>query len=161
MNSQFLYRTGITMVDLFFNSFATILEMQRAFVSGAQLPRPATAKFGHSDQSGRFETGPTGEQVIPIPKQEQRISKRQVQSAKAYRVRTTAEVSRKAPNQPQGKTLRETSLKAGVKASHDSGVVEKQKKTRGQNAGKRRNHPNLGGDTKPRSTRKFHSLRGQ
>src|SRR5690242_21088716 len=58
MNSQILYRTGISMVDLFFSSFTMLLEMQRACVSGG---------LGHSDQSRRFEHGATEEQAIPIP----------------------------------------------------------------------------------------------
>jgi hypothetical protein len=142
MNSQILYRTGITMVDLFFNSFTTLLEMQRACVSGG---------LGHSDQSRRFEHGATEEQVVPIPERE-----RQVQSAKAYRVSTKAEVSPKAP---QVKTPRETSLKAGVKAAHNSGVLEEQKKLQVQKPGKRKDHPNLRSDTKPRGTRKVHRRR--
>lgn len=159
MYSQLLYRTGITMADLFLNGFATILEIQRTFVSGGMVTAPAAAKFGHSDQSPRFETGATEEQLIPIPKRGLRIGKRQVQSPKAYRVSTKAEVSPTAPNQPQVKTPRETSLKTGVKAAHVSGVVEEQKKVQVQNPGRRKHHPNLGGDTKPRGTRKFHRRR--
>jgi hypothetical protein len=156
MNSQFLYRTGITMVDLFFNSLTTILEMQRAYVSVGMVAAPATAKFGHSDQSRRFERGATEEQVISIPKRAQRIGKRQVLSAKAHRVSTKAEVS---PEAPQVKTPRETSLKAGVKAAHNSGVVEEQKKLQVQNPGKRKDHPSLRSDTKPRHTGKVHRRR--
>jgi hypothetical protein len=136
MNSQILYRTGITMVDLFFNSFTTLLEMQRACVSGG---------LGHSDQSRRFEHGATEEQAIPIPERE-----RQVQSAKTYRVSTKAEVSPKAP---QVKTPRETSLKAAVKAAHE------QKKLQVQKPGKRKDHPDLRRDTKSRGTRKVHRRR--
>ena len=136
MNSQILYRTGITMVDLFFNSFTTLLEMQRACVSGG---------LGHSDQSRRFEHGATEEQAIPIPERE-----RQVPSAKTYRVSTKAEVSPKAP---QVKTPRETSLKAAVKAAHE------QKKLQVQKPGKRKDHPDLRRDTKSRSTRKVHRRR--
>jgi uncharacterized protein (TIGR02271 family) len=95
MINQFSYRTGLPMVDLFFSSFATMLEMQRAFASGGMMIAPVSAKFGHSDQSRHthqsrhFEIGATEEQVIPIPKEELRVGKRQVQSAKAYRVSTT------------------------------------------------------------------------
>jgi len=69
--------------------------MQRAFVSRGMMTAPVSAKFGHSDQSRhthqsrQFEIGATEEQVIPIPKEELRVGKRQVQSAKAYRVSTT------------------------------------------------------------------------
>lgn len=83
------------MVDLFFSSFATMIEMQRAFVSGGMMTAPVSAKFGYSDhsrhthQSRHFEIGATEEQVIPISKEELRVGKRQVQSAKAYRVSTT------------------------------------------------------------------------
>jgi len=142
MNSQILYRTGISMVDLFFSSFTMLLEMQRACVSGG---------LGHSDQSRRFEHGATEEQVVPIPERE-----RQVQSAKAYRVSTKAEVSPKAP---QVKTPRETSLKAGVKAAHNSGVLEEHKKLQVQKPGKRKGHPKLRSDTKRRGTRKVHRRR--
>jgi uncharacterized protein (TIGR02271 family) len=95
MVNQFSYRTGLPMVDIFFSSFATMLEMQRACVSGGMMTAPVSAKFSHSDQSHHthqsrhFEIGATEEQVIPIPKEELRVGKRQVQSAKAYRVSTT------------------------------------------------------------------------
>jgi stress response protein YsnF len=95
MVNQFSYRTGLPMVDLFFSSYATMLEMQRAFVSGRMMTAPVSAKFGHSDQSRHthqsrhFEIGATEEQVIPIPTEELRVGKRQVQGAKAYRVSTT------------------------------------------------------------------------
>jgi uncharacterized protein (TIGR02271 family) len=94
MINQFSYRTGLPMVDLFFSSFATMVEMQRAFVSGGTMTAPVSAKFGHPDQSHthqsrQFEIGATEEQVIPIPKEELRVGKRQVQSAKGYRVSTT------------------------------------------------------------------------
>jgi uncharacterized protein (TIGR02271 family) len=95
MVNQFSYRTGLPMADLFFSSFATMLEMQRTFVSRGMMTAPLSAKFGHSDQSRhthqsrQFEIGATEEQVIPIPKEELRVGKRQVQSAKAYRVSTT------------------------------------------------------------------------
>jgi hypothetical protein len=158
MYNQF-FQTGITMVDLFFTSFRTALEMQRAFVSGGTVTALGNAKFGHSDQSSRFETGATEEPVIPIPKRQLRIGKRQVQSPKAYRVSTKVEVFPKASDQPQVKSPRETSPKAGVKAAHDSGVVEKQKKVKALNLGRRKDCPNLGGDTKPRGTRKFHRRR--
>src|SRR6201982_1704142 len=51
MVNQFSYRTGLPMVDLFFSSFATMLEMQRAFASGGMMTAPVSAKFGRSDQS--------------------------------------------------------------------------------------------------------------
>lgn len=59
------------------------------------MTAPVSAKFGYSDhsrhthQSRHFEIGATEEQVIPISKEELRVGKRQVQSAKAYRVSTT------------------------------------------------------------------------
>src|SRR5207302_4623517 len=86
----------LPMVDLFFHGFATMLEMQRAFVSGGMMTAPVSVKFGHSDQnrhahqSRHFEIGAAEEQVIPIPNEELRVGKRQVQSAKAYRVSTIA-----------------------------------------------------------------------
>jgi uncharacterized protein (TIGR02271 family) len=95
MINQFSCRSGLPIVDLFFSSYATMLEMQRAFLSGGMKTAPVSAKFGHSDQSRHtdqsrhYEIGATEEQVIPIPKEELRVGKRQVQSAKAYRVRTT------------------------------------------------------------------------
>ena len=95
MINQFSYRSSLPIVDLFFNSYATILEMQRAFLSGGMKTAPVSAKFGHLDQSGHthqsrhYEIGTTEEQVIPIAKEELRVGKRQVENAKAYRVRTT------------------------------------------------------------------------
>jgi hypothetical protein len=162
MNNQF-FQTGITMVDLFFTSYRTALEMQRAFVSGVTVTAltnaklGTNAKFGRSDQSRRSETGTTEEQVIPIPKRQLRIGKRQVQSPKAYRDSTKIKMSPKLPEQPQVKSPRETSLKAGVKAAHDTGVVEEPKKVKVLNPGRRKGRPNLG--TKPRAARKFHRRR--
>ena len=40
MINQFSYRTGLPMVDLFFSSFATIFEMQRAFASRGMMTAP-------------------------------------------------------------------------------------------------------------------------
>src|SRR4051812_10851857 len=95
MISQFPYRTGLPMFDLFFNSFATIFEMQRAFASKGMMMVPGPTNFGRSDQgrytdqSRRVDIGGTEEQIIPIPKEELQVGKRQVQSAKVYRVSTT------------------------------------------------------------------------
>jgi uncharacterized protein (TIGR02271 family) len=95
MNSQFSYRTGLPMFDLFFNGFATIFEMQRAFASRGMMMVPVSANFSHSDrgrymhQGRHIEIGGTEEQVIPIPKEELRVGKRQVQSSKVYRINST------------------------------------------------------------------------
>src|SRR4051812_42172154 len=95
MIGQFPYRTGLPMFDLFFNSFATIFEMQRAFASKGMMMVPGPTNFGRSDQgrytdqSRRVDIGGTEEQIIPIPKEELQVGKRQVQSAKVYRVSTT------------------------------------------------------------------------
>jgi len=83
------------MFDLFFNGFATIFEMQRALASKGIMAAPMFANFGYSDQgrytdqSRRVDIGGTEEQIIPIPKEELQVGKRQVQSAKVYRVSTT------------------------------------------------------------------------
>ena len=95
MISQFTYRTGFPIFDLFCNGFATMLEMQRALVSRGMMAAPMPPNFGYSDQgrytdqSRRVEIGGTEEQIIPIPREELQVGKRQVQSAKAYRVSTT------------------------------------------------------------------------
>src|SRR3954451_8282221 len=95
MIGQFPYRTGLPMFDLFFNGFATIFEMQRALASKGIMAAPMFANFGYSDQgrytdqSRRIEIGGTEEQIIPIPREELQVGKRQVQSAKVYRVSTT------------------------------------------------------------------------
>jgi uncharacterized protein (TIGR02271 family) len=95
MNNQFAYRTGLPMFDLFFNGFATMFEMQRAFASRGMMTVPLSANFGRSDrgrythQSRHIEIGGTEEQVIPIPKEELRVGKRQVQSSKVYRISST------------------------------------------------------------------------
>src|SRR3954451_4143471 len=95
MITQFPYRTGLPMFDLFFSGFATMFEMQRAFASRGMMMVPGSTNFGHSDQgrytdlSRRIEIGGTEEQIIPIPKEELQVGKRQVQSAKVYRVSTT------------------------------------------------------------------------
>jgi hypothetical protein len=44
MITQFIYRTGVPLVDLFFNSFAAMIEMQRAFVSGGMMTAPVSSK---------------------------------------------------------------------------------------------------------------------
>jgi uncharacterized protein (TIGR02271 family) len=88
MSDRFSSQTGLPMVDLFFNGYATMLDMQRkAFTSGRMLTAP-TSTNGARPQQGR-EIGATEQQVIPLTKEELRIGKRQVQSAKAYRVSAT------------------------------------------------------------------------
>jgi uncharacterized protein DUF2382 len=95
MISQFPYRTGLPIFDLFFNGFATIFEMQRALALKGIMTAPMSTNFGYSDQgrytdqSRRIEIGGTEEQIIPIPREELQVGKRQVQSAKVYRVSTT------------------------------------------------------------------------
>jgi hypothetical protein len=82
------------MFDLFFNGVATMFEMQRAFASRGMMV-PVSANFGHSDrdrhthQNRHIEIGGTEEQVIPIPTEELRVGKRQVQSSKVYRISST------------------------------------------------------------------------
>jgi len=72
-----------------------MFEMQRAFASRGMMMVPGTTNFGHpdqgryTDQSRRIEIGGTEEQIIPIPKEELQVGKRQVQSAKVYRVSAT------------------------------------------------------------------------
>jgi hypothetical protein len=83
------------MFDLFFNGFATMFEVQRALASRSIMAAPMSGNFGYSDQgrytdqSRRIEIGETEEQIIPIPREELQVGKRQIQSAKAYRVSTT------------------------------------------------------------------------
>jgi hypothetical protein len=83
------------MFDLFFNGFVTMFEMQRALASRGIMAAPVSTNFGYSDhgrytdQSRRIEIGGTEEQIIPIPREELQVGKRQVQSAKVYRVSTT------------------------------------------------------------------------
>ena len=95
MMNQFPYRTGLPIFDLFFNGFATVFEMQRALASRGIMAVPMSTNFGYSDQgrytdqSRRIEIGGTEEQIIPIPREELQVGKRQVQSAKVYRVSTT------------------------------------------------------------------------
>ena len=95
MTNQFPYRTGLPMFDLIFNGFATMFEMQRALASRSIMVVPISTNFGYSDQgrytdqSRRIEIGGTEEQIIPIPREELQVGKRQVQSAKVYRVSTT------------------------------------------------------------------------
>src|SRR3954453_24138025 len=81
--SQFPYRTGLPMLDLFFNCFATIFEVQRDLASRGIMAAPVSTNFGYSDQ-GRYtdqsrpiEIGGTEEQIIPIPKDELQVGKRQ------------------------------------------------------------------------------------
>jgi len=93
MSSQFSSRTGLPMVDLFFNGVAAMFEMQRGFAARGMMTVPVSTNFGRSDQGRHMHQsqgiGATEEQVIPIPTEELRVGKRQVQSAKAYRVSTT------------------------------------------------------------------------
>jgi uncharacterized protein (TIGR02271 family) len=80
------------MVDLFFNGYATMLDMQRnAFNVGRMLPALMSTNAARMQQQPGREVaiGATEQQVIPITKEELRIGKRQVQSAKAYRVSAT------------------------------------------------------------------------
>ena len=93
MSDRFSSRTGLPMVDMFFNGYATMLDMQRkAFTSGGMLRSPVSpvnTNFGLTQRGGEIEVGATEQHVIPITKEELRIGKRQVQSAKAYRVSAT------------------------------------------------------------------------
>jgi uncharacterized protein (TIGR02271 family) len=78
------------MVDMLFNSYATMLDVQRkAFSPGEMLRSPRDTGFGRTRQGREIEVGTTEQHVIPITKEELRIGKRQVQSAKAYRVSAT------------------------------------------------------------------------
>src|SRR4051812_14143157 len=89
MPDRFTSQTGLPMVDLFFNGYATMLDMQRkAFTSSGRMLTAPMSTNGARPQQGR-EIGATEQQVIPITKEELRIGKRQVQSAKAYRVSAT------------------------------------------------------------------------
>ena len=79
------------MVDLFFNGYAMALDMQRtAFNSGRRLTAPRnTNGAGLPQRGGEVTIGASEQQIIPITKEELRVGKRQVRSAKAYRVRAT------------------------------------------------------------------------
>jgi stress response protein YsnF len=90
MSDRFISQTGLPMVDLFFNGFTMMLDAQRsAFASGQMLTAPRNDNLGRPQQVREIEVGATEQQVIPITKEELRIGKRQVQSAKAYRVSAT------------------------------------------------------------------------
>jgi uncharacterized protein (TIGR02271 family) len=90
MSDRFYSRTGLPMVDMLFNSYATMLDVQRkAFAPGEMLKSPRDNSFGRTRQGREIEVGTTEQHVIPITKEELRIGKRQVQSAKAYRVSAT------------------------------------------------------------------------
>lgn len=91
MSNRFNSQTGLPMFDLFFNGYATMLDMQRnAFNVGRMMPATMNTNLARTQQPGReTEVGATEQQVIPITKEELRIGKRQVQSAKAYRVSAT------------------------------------------------------------------------
>ena len=119
MINQSLYRTGLPMVDLFFKSFATMIEMQLAFVSGGMITAPVSSK-------SKTPIQPRGEIA--------RDASKEVEDHKKAQVRP--EVQR------AGRIIRAT---AG-KRSRGLAVV--------QNRGKSKNHPNRGGDTKPRGAHK-------
>jgi stress response protein YsnF len=92
MSDRFTSQTGLPVVDFFFNGYSTMLDMQRkAFDLGRMLPSPMNMNLARTQKSGDREVaiGATEQQVIPITKEELRIGKRQVQSAKAYRVSAT------------------------------------------------------------------------
>ena len=122
-------RTGLPMVDLFFNSFATMIEMQRAFVSGGMMTAPVSSK-------SKAPIQPRGEIA------RETIMKQEVETARDAGVRV--EDQKKAQVHPEV-------WRAGRRASAGE-------KSRGlaviQNPGKRKNHPKPGGDTKPRGTHK-------
>src|SRR5690349_957350 len=90
MSDRFYSRTGLPMVDLFFNSYATMLDVQRkVFTPGEMLRSSRDISSGRARQGRDIEVGTTEQHVIPVTKEELRIGKRQVQSAKAYRVSAT------------------------------------------------------------------------
>jgi hypothetical protein len=129
MISQSLYRTGLPMVDLFFKRFATMIEMQLAFVSGGMITAPVSSKLKTPIQ-------PRGEIA--------RDASKEVETARDTGVK--AEDHKKAQVRPEvqraGRIIRAT---AG-KRSRGLVVI--------QNPGKSKNHPNRGGDTKLRGTHK-------
>ena len=85
MPDRFSSHTGLPMVDMFFNGYAMMLDVQRnAFTSARRMPPSRNAPA--TQRGSQVEIGTTEQQAIPITKEELRIGKRQVQSAKAYRV---------------------------------------------------------------------------
>jgi len=88
MPDRFSSHTGLPMVDMLFNGYAVMLDIQRnAFTSA--LRRSSSRDVPASQRGNQIEIGATEQQVIPITKEELRIGKRQVQSTKAYRVSAT------------------------------------------------------------------------
>src|SRR5689334_18201643 len=85
MADNLSFRTGLPMVDLFFSGFNMMLDAQRnAFGAGFAAPMGGRTRYDREVGVSEEE-----EQVIPVFREELRVGKRQVQSAKAYRVSTT------------------------------------------------------------------------
>jgi hypothetical protein len=123
-------RTGLPMVDLFFNSFATMIEMQRAFVSGGMMAAPVSSK-------SKAPIQPQGEIA------RETSMKQEVETARDTGVRVKDQ--KKAQVRPKVRRAGGIRAAAGEK-SRGLAVI--------QNPGKRKNHPKPGGDTKPRGTHK-------
>jgi stress response protein YsnF len=78
--------TGVPMIDLFLQSWSTMVDVQRAMVGAGQVL--STASAAGMQPIREVSTGATEQRVIPVLKEELRIGKRPVQSAKAYRIST-------------------------------------------------------------------------
>jgi stress response protein YsnF len=78
--------TGVPMIDLFLQGWSTMVDVQRAMMGAGQ--GLSTANAGGMPLVREVSIGATEQRVIPVLKEELRIGKRPVQSAKAYRIST-------------------------------------------------------------------------
>src|ERR1700693_6108371 len=124
-----IYRTGLPMVDLFFNGFATMIEMQRAFVSGGIKTTPVSLE-------SKAPIQPQGEIA------RETSLKQEVETARDTGVKLKDQ--KKARAHPGVRRAGRIRAAAGEKSR---GAVV-------QNPGKRKNQPSPGGHTKPRGTHK-------
>ena len=119
------YRTDFPMVDLFFNSFATMIEMQRAFVLGGMKIAGASSK----------STAP-----IQSPGEIARAT------SMKQEVETARDTGGRVKDQKKAQVRRSGRRAAASEKSRRPAAF--------QNSGKRKNHPNPGREMKRRGTGK-------
>jgi len=129
MISQFSHRTGFPMVDLFFNGFATMFEIQRAF--GGLMTSAAFTPFRPDQNQYHLEIGAIEEEVIAISKAEEHLK-----VSVPPQVQITLDTGAKVEEQKETQTH--------TKAGGGAQVVPSEKSPKVQNPVERKDHTDGG-----------------
>jgi hypothetical protein len=129
-SAPFSLSPSFPLISAFWNGYATLLDMQRQNFAAPAMRQRAL---------GNIELG-EAEHVIPVPREELQIGKRQVMSSKAFRVRTTVKevpveehldlrtesvvIERRPSTSPPGSDVFQESL-VEVHEMHEEPVVAK------------------------------------